>query len=522
MNSLDTMPQDQLHAVEAVPSPGREPINILIVDDEPKNLTVLETILDSPDYRLVRAESADQALLALVVEDFALLILDIRMPAMTGFELAQMIRNRKRTAQIPIIFLTAYYTDDQHVLEGYSAGAVDYIHKPVNAAVLRSKVGIFAELHRKSREAAVANRALLAEVAQRRRAEEQLRQLNESLERKVTERTADLLEHQVRLRLTADAARLTYVAIDFQRGRALFAKNYSELMGCAPLNEDLPAEDVPRVLLAPVVVSDRDRVAASIERLLRGESQGKVSFRVRDGNGQERHIESVWSIEFAADRSPLHAFITIVDTNELRRIEKLNSVLIAEVNHRARNLLAVVQSVVRHTQRSSTPAQFSSRLTDRLNGLAASHDLLASNQWQGVDLAKLAEVQMRNLVGPIGGRVRIDGPPTQLKPAAAQALGLALHEMATNALKYGALSTQNGRVDIHWQITESDRSRFVMWWSEVGGPPVQSPQREGFGQVVIGRATEAAVDGKVEVEFAPEGFRWTLDAPLDGISQEGD
>jgi DNA-binding response OmpR family regulator len=136
------------------------PINILIVDDEPKNLTVLEAVLDDPCYRLVRAESAEQALLALVSEEFALLILDIRMPSMTGFELAQTIKERKKNALLPIIFLTAYYNEDQHVLEGYGTGAVDYLHKPVNPTILRSKVAVFAELHRK-------NRVLLAEVTER-------------------------------------------------------------------------------------------------------------------------------------------------------------------------------------------------------------------------------------------------------------------------------------------------------------------------------------------------------------------
>ena len=169
------------------------PINILIVDDEPKNLTVLETVLNNPGYRLVRAESADQALLALVVEEFALLILDIRMPGMTGFELAEMIKDRKKTARVPIIFLTAYYNEDQHVLAGYETGAVDYLHKPVNAAILRSKVAVFAELHRKNRECGMANRALLAEVTERRRTQEQLRELNEHLEHRVTERTESLV-----------------------------------------------------------------------------------------------------------------------------------------------------------------------------------------------------------------------------------------------------------------------------------------------------------------------------------------
>ncbi len=173
---------------------GEGRINVLIVDDEPKNLTVLEAILDNPGYRLVRAESADAALLALLSEPFALLILDIRMPGMTGFELAEIIKQRKRTAHVPIIFLTAYYNEDQHVLEGYDSGAVDYLHKPVNPQILRSKVAVFAELYRKNLDAASANRALSTEVAVRRRAEQQLREINDTLEQRVAERTDALAQ----------------------------------------------------------------------------------------------------------------------------------------------------------------------------------------------------------------------------------------------------------------------------------------------------------------------------------------
>ncbi len=177
-------------------------INILIVDDEPKNLTVLETILNDPGYRLVRANSADEALLALVAEEFALLILDIRMPGMTGFELATIIKERKKTAQVPIIFLTAYYNEDQHVLAGYDTGAVDYLHKPVNPPVLRSKVSVFAELYRKNREIVIANRSLLSEVSQRRDAQEQLRELNDTLEQRVAERTEELAKISATLQET--------------------------------------------------------------------------------------------------------------------------------------------------------------------------------------------------------------------------------------------------------------------------------------------------------------------------------
>ena len=182
------------------PAATADVVNILIVDDEPNNLVVLETVLDDPGYRLVRAQSGEEALLALMAHEFAVLVLDVRMPGMTGFELAMMIKERRKTARVPIIFLTAYYNEDQHILEGYGSGAVDYLHKPVNAAVLRSKVAVFAELHRKGRALEAANRSLLAEVSERRRAEARLSELNDSLDRRVTERTDALQASEALLR----------------------------------------------------------------------------------------------------------------------------------------------------------------------------------------------------------------------------------------------------------------------------------------------------------------------------------
>ena len=208
-----------------------QPINILIVDDEPKNLTVLETVLADPGYRLVRAESADQALLALVAEEFALLILDIRMPGMTGFELAQIIKERRKTARVPIIFLTAYYNEDQHVLTGYDSGAVDYLHKPVNASILRSKVAVFAELHRTQRECGLANRTLLAEMTERRRAEEQLRVLNETLEQRVAERTEALREREERLRRIFKQSPAGIVQTDVHGNMTLVNDRWCEMLG---------------------------------------------------------------------------------------------------------------------------------------------------------------------------------------------------------------------------------------------------------------------------------------------------
>ncbi len=206
------------------------PVNILIVDDEPRNLTVLETILNDPGYRLVRAVSADQALLALVNEEFALLILDVQMPDMTGFELAQTVKSRKKTAQIPIIFLTAHFNDDAHVLEGYGTGAVDYLLKPINAAALRSKVAVFTELHRRGRELAIANRALAAEVVERSRAQDELRRWNEELDRRIAERTSALSESNARLRLATEAIGLGFWLWDLATDRWVWENEWPALL----------------------------------------------------------------------------------------------------------------------------------------------------------------------------------------------------------------------------------------------------------------------------------------------------
>lgn len=168
------------------------PVNILLVDDQPRNLDALEAVLDTPDYRLVRAESADAALLALLKDDFAALILDVKMPGMNGLELAQVIKRRKRTRHVPILFLTAHVQEDHDVLLAYGAGGADYLSKPFNPQVLRSKIAAYAELFRKTRALARANVALEEEIAERQKAQEALRLANAELEARVQERTADL------------------------------------------------------------------------------------------------------------------------------------------------------------------------------------------------------------------------------------------------------------------------------------------------------------------------------------------
>jgi len=167
-------------------------IPILVVDDQPMNLEAIDAVLTPTGCRIVRAFSADQALLALLEQDFAAIMLDIRMPGMNGIDLADLIKARPRSRHVPILFLTAHMFNERDILRGYGVGAVDYLTKPIHPEILRSKIGVFVELFRKSRDLAQANEALRNEMLERARAQEALRVINQELEERVRDRTQAL------------------------------------------------------------------------------------------------------------------------------------------------------------------------------------------------------------------------------------------------------------------------------------------------------------------------------------------
>ena len=389
------LPADQSSA--EIPSSDRDDgvVNILIVDDEPKNLTVLETVLDSPWYRVIRAESGDKALLALLRYDFAVLILDVQMPGTSGFELAQMIKQRKKTAGVPIIFLTAYYNEDEHIIEGYDSGAVDYLQKPINPSILRSKVAVLVELFLKQRQLEDANHALSAEVAERRVVQQKLSELNETLEQRVRDRTEahKLAEQQIRLLMT-------------------------------------------------------------------------------------------------------------------------------EVNHRSKNLLSVVMAIAQQTAASS-PREFVKRFSNRVQALAVNHDLLVKSQWRNIETSELISGQLAHFGDIVGKRILVGGPPLRLRSATAQSIGMVVHELSTNAVKYGALSSDEGRIEIAWEIDSSGTEPFfLVRWTERNGPPIVAPTYRGFGTTVVTRMVEMSLDGETELDYAPTGLTWKFACPLKNAMEE--
>ncbi|HTV63095.1 MAG TPA: response regulator [Verrucomicrobiae bacterium] len=217
-----------------------ERANILLVDDEKRNLDALEIILTAPDLRLIRAQGAEEALLALMNNEFACIVLDIQMPTMSGLDLARLIKTRKRNQHIPIIFLTAYFLEERDILQGYGVGAVDYLTKPVNPQILRSKVGVFVTLFRTARALSAANASLESEIAQRKKAEEALRQTNNELETRVQQRVEELKFAEKRYRQVVRNLPAAVYVTDVEGRVTLFNEAAVALWGREPeLGKDL-------------------------------------------------------------------------------------------------------------------------------------------------------------------------------------------------------------------------------------------------------------------------------------------
>jgi two-component sensor histidine kinase len=195
---------------------------------------------------------------------------------------------------------------------------------------------------------------------------------------------------------------------------------------------------------------------------------------------------------------------------ERRRTEERLAMLAGEVDHRAKNMLALMQAMVRLTK-APTTQEYVTLLTGRINALAQTHALLAANQWHGADLARIVADELRPYHAEGRSQVSAAGPPVQLGPATAQSLAIALHELVTNAVKYGALSVPAGRVEIVWRRDGADAIRLE--WRERGGPPVVTPARNGFGTTAIDRMIGQQLGGEVRFVWAAGGLRCEMMFP---------
>lgn len=230
-----------------------------------------------------------------------------------------------------------------------------------------------------------------------------------------------------------------------------------------------------------------------------------------------RHREGRWIwlwdnalLEYSEDGALKGMIGCTLGISERKQAEAHVEFLMQELIHRAKNLLAVVQAVANHAARDDERgAPFVQRFTQRLSALAACHDLLVRNHWRGADMAELANSQFAPFADLIGRRIHFSGPLLVLCPTAAQAIGMALHELATNAGKYGALSGDVGEVCLTWRL---EGEEVCTCWRERGGPPVNQPEQTGFGYRVTVQMVEMAVGGVVTLNYAADGLTWSLRA----------
>lgn len=208
----------------------------------------------------------------------------------------------------------------------------------------------------------------------------------------------------------------------------------------------------------------------------------------------------------------------VMDVTERKNAEQQVQMLLRESTHRSKNLLAVVQAIASQTSHgSATLLEFRDKFGERLRALAASHDLLVEGGWQGASIEELIKQQLAPFAES-GVGFKLSGPRVVLPASVAQTLGLALHELATNATKYGAWSLPEGRVAIRWDVAAQEQPRLHLDWTENGGPLVEVPLRKGFGHVVFEHMVEQSARGEVKIDYDPAGLRWSVSLPIDAIS----
>jgi PAS domain S-box-containing protein len=262
----------------------------------------------------------------------------------------------------------------------------------------------------------------------------------------------------------------------------------------------------------------RGTVAAWLKASETGEPYEKEHRLMVIGKGFSWHLSRAILLRDSSGR-PLKWYGTTTDIHEHKMREEHIRVLMTEVNHRSKNLLAVTQAIARQTVSSSTSAaEFEQKFSARLLGLSASQDLLTNEKWRGVRLEPLVQSQTGHQSGLYKGRIEIAGPDVLLNSTATQAIGMALHELFTNAVRYGALSNEIGRIAISWRFTDSGAEPlFEMEWIERDGPPTAAPASRGFGSVIIEKMLSQRLNAIVDLSFGPEGLAWRVRAPSKSI-----
>ncbi len=471
---------------------GHEKVNILLVDDQPAKLLSYEAILHGLNENLLKASSGREALEHLLKSDIAVVLVDVCMPDLDGFQLAAMIRDHPRFQKTAIIFISAILLSEMDSLRGYEMGAVDYVPVPVIPEVLRAKVKVFAELYRKTRE---------------------LEQLNQQLEARVAERTAELeastaqlMQSEQRRSLALAAGNMGSWEWDNATDRYLWDEGQYRIFGVDPADFVVAPESI-RTRVHP---DDWHNLQIGFERMAKDGHAHQLEFRVLRPDGQVRWC--VGSAAATADGDGRIARVSGVtfDITDRKEAEERQTLLAREVDHRAKNALALVQSILRLTRAKTLPA-YVTTVEGRIKALSRAHAILSQSRWHGADLHGLVDDELAPYRVGNTERIKTNGPEVLLQPGSAQTLALALHELATNAAKYGALSSESGQLKLSWMLNDG---KLGLDWSESGGPVTKPPSAKGFGTRIITASIERQLFGHVAFDWRQEGLRCMISVPL--------
>lgn len=329
------------------------------------------------------------------------------------------------------------------------------------------------------------------------------------LEAEIETRILDLGAAEERLRFTLDAGKLGAWTLDLQTGRLVASVQFKSILG-RPLADTFTLAAFEEALHPEVRRGWHDAFAAAKKPPGYLEYDALIS----TPEGEERWVEMRSQTRFGSDGEALSMTGVVLDISERKSAERHRDLLTRELSHRVKNTLATVQSIVGQSLREhGADGELTTVIAERLQALAGVHDVLTHKGWTTADIRDLVE----GAIAPFNAqskRVVFGGPPVKLSPRAATALALALHELATNATKYGALSNATGRVAINWEVDGTD---LDLHWAESGGPRVTPPSRRGFGTRLIETALAGSTFGTVDLDYRPAGLLFRFRAPLDTL-----
>lgn len=339
----------------------------------------------------------------------------------------------------------------------------------------------------------------------------------DALEAESERRSLELIHSEERLRFTLKAGRLGAWSLDLGVMRLLASDGFKENFGRRP-DESLTYDE----MLATIHADDRDRKLAATAAAIDGHSDYDIELRVVTPRGEIRWLQIRGQASYRADNTPLSIAGISLDITDRKRAEEHRDLLAKELNHRIQNTLATVQSIARQTLRGAASLEEAQvAMESRLRSLSAATEMLTRGSG---DWATLTEVVIAAL-HPFGveqdHRFKVGGPILRLAPRVGLAFALAIHELATNSVKYGSLSRDAGRVIVSWDVVDgSSPARLWFQWQEVGGPRVSRPTRTGFGSRMIERALAQEIGGTAEIDYRPRGVVFTAEAPLPEITRD--